>query len=126
MTPEHTALAREALGPTALVLPEQAVALTKDADVGRKLGREHIGAYLALPNYTNNLRRLGFGDDDFAGGGSQGLVDALVAWGDESAIAGRLREHRDAGADHVCIQVLSDEGMLPLGDWRKLAPAVTQ
>ncbi len=124
VTPEHTALAREALGPSALVLPEQAVVLTTDPEEGRRVGRQHLLHYFDLPNYTNNLRRLGFGDDDFAAGGSQRLVDALVAWGDENAIAARVREHRDAGADHVCIQVLSDEA-LPRSAWRQLAPAVT-
>jgi probable F420-dependent oxidoreductase len=125
VTPEHTALARQALGPGAMLLPEQAVALATDADVGRKLGRDHLTHYLALPNYTNNLRRLGFGDADFAGGGSDRLVDAMVAWGDEDAIAARVREHRAAGADHVCVQVLSEEGMLPMKAWRELAPALT-
>jgi probable F420-dependent oxidoreductase len=125
VTPEHTALAREALGPSALVLPEQAVCLSADPDVARKLGRDHLTHYLLLPNYTNNLRRLGFGDSDFADGGSDRLIDALVAWGDADTIASRLREHRAAGADHVCIQVLSEEGMLPRTAWRQLAPAVT-
>jgi probable F420-dependent oxidoreductase len=126
VTPEHTALAREALGPSALVLPEQAVAFTPDPDQARKLGRSHLAHYFALPNYTNNLRRLGFGDDDFADGGSQRLIDALVAWGDEKAIAARLREHFDAGANHVCIQVLSEDGMFPRREWRELAPASTR
>jgi probable F420-dependent oxidoreductase len=125
VTPEHTALAREALGPSSLVLPEQAVALTSDPELARTLGRGHLARYLALPNYTNNLRRLGFGDDDFAGGGSPRLVDALVAWGDEGAIASRVRAHRDAGADHVCIQVLSKEGLFPRRVWRDLAPVLT-
>ena len=126
VTPEHTALARDALGPSSLVLPEQAVALTTDADKARALGRAHLEHYMVLPNYTNNLRRLGFGDDDLAAGGSNKLVDALVAWGDEAAIAGRIGEHRQAGADHVCIQVLSDEGLFPFTAWRALAPALTR
>ncbi len=125
VTPEHTAAAREALGPSHLVLPEQAVALTTDPDVARTRGRQHLAHYLTLPNYTNNLRRLGFGDEDFADGGSTRLIAALVAWGDAAGIAARLQEHRDAGADHVCIQVLSDEGMLPRTALRELAPAVT-
>jgi probable F420-dependent oxidoreductase len=125
VTPEHTAQARQALGPAAQLLPEQAVALTTDADEARQLGRDHLSHYFALPNYTNNLRRLGFGDADFADGGSDRIVDAVVAWGDPDAIAGRVKEHRDAGADHVCIQVLSDEGMLPRRVWRELAPALT-
>jgi probable F420-dependent oxidoreductase len=125
VTPEHTALARQALGRDAMLLPEQAVALTTDASVARKLGRDHLTHYFGLPNYTNNLRRLGFGDADFADGGSDRIVDAIVAWGNEDAIAARVGAHRDAGADHVCIQVLSEEGMLPRRDWRELAPALT-
>jgi len=125
VTPEHTALAREALGPSALLLPEQMVALTTDADQARAIGRESLALYMGLPNYTNNLRRLGFGDDDFAGGGSERLIDGLVAWGSPEAIAGRVREHRDAGADHVCIQVLGVADRFPRAEWRELAPALT-
>lgn len=125
VTPEHTAQARRALGPDALVLPEQAVALTTDAERARRLGRQHLEHYLLLPNYTNNLRRLGFGDEDFADGGSDRLIDALVAWGDVDTIEARLREHRDAGADHVCIQALVEEGF-PTEQWRELAPALTR
>ena len=134
VTPEHTARARAALGPDALVLPEQAVVLTTDPEVGRWVGRTYLQGYLTLPNYLNNLRRMGFGDDDFVAGGSDRLVDALVAWGDEDAIKARLDEHRAAGADHVCIQVLSVEQPFPvmghgqpfrLDGLRRLAPAVT-
>jgi probable F420-dependent oxidoreductase len=124
VTPEHTALAREALGPSSLVLPEQAVALATDPDTARTLGRGHLAHYLALPNYTNNLRRLGFGDDDLSAGGSDRLIDALVAWGDENAIESRIRQHHEAGANHVCIQVLSEEGLFPRKAWRALAPAL--
>ncbi len=125
VTPEHTAMAREALDASALLLPEQAVALTTDPDEARAMGRRHLEIYLSLPNYTNNLRRLGFGDDDLAGGGSDRLVDALVCWGDAGAVASRVREHRDAGADHVCVQVLGEPGRLPRSEWRELAPALT-
>lgn len=125
VTPEHTALAREALGPSCFVLPEQAVALTTDPAEARALGRRHVAHYLGMPNYTNNWRRLGFGDDDFAAGGSDLLIDAVVAWGDEEAIASRVRDHLDAGANHVCVHVLSDEGLLPRTTWRALAPALT-
>ncbi len=126
VTPEHTAIARSALGPDALLLPEQAVVLGTDRAAVHQLARSHLAGYLSLPNYTNNLRRLGFGDDDLADGGSDRLVDALVAWGDEDAIRQRVDLHREAGADHVCIQVLADEqaGGLPLDDWRRLAPAL--
>jgi probable F420-dependent oxidoreductase len=127
VTPEHTAMAREALGPDGLVLPEQAVALTTDRALARELGRRYIAGYLGFPNYVNNFRRLGFDDDDFANGGSESLVDALVAWGDESAIRERIDQHRAAGADHVCIQVLAeDTSALPLAEWRRLAPALNE
>ena len=83
--------------------------------------------YLGLPNYANNWKRLGYTDDDIADGGSDRLVDALVVWGDESAIAGRVQEHRDAGADHVCVQVLTDDPRgFPRDQWRALAPALTR
>jgi probable F420-dependent oxidoreductase len=123
VTPEHTALAREALGPDALLLPEHAVALTTDAAEARRLGRGHLHHYLALPNYANNLLRLGFVEDDFADGGSDRLIDGLVAWGDVDTVASRLKLHRDAGADHVCIQVLTEDPS-PMADLRKLAPAL--
>jgi probable F420-dependent oxidoreductase len=81
--------------------------------------------YFALPNYVNNYRRLGFGEEDFVDGGSDRLIDALVAWGDEDAIRERIDLHRAAGADHVCIQVLSDSAVgLPLAQWRQLAPVL--
>jgi probable F420-dependent oxidoreductase len=126
VTPEHTAAAREAIGTDGLVLPEQAVALERDPSTARALGRAHLSFYFSLPNYVNNLRRLGFGDEDFTDGGSDRLVDALVAWGDEDAIRRRLDLHRAAGADHVCIQVLTDTAAtgLPLAQWRALAPAL--
>ncbi|HVT65465.1 MAG TPA: LLM class F420-dependent oxidoreductase [Mycobacteriales bacterium] len=125
VTPAHTAIAREALGPDALVATEQAVALTGDATAARAAGRQHASIYLGLPNYTNNLRRLGFGDEDFADGGSDRLIDALVVWGDEAAIAARVQEHRDAGADHVCIQVVNTDDGAPQQQWRALAPALS-
>jgi probable F420-dependent oxidoreductase len=124
VTPSHSAIAREALGPDALVATEQAVALTTDPSVARAAGRKHASIYLGLPNYTNNLRRLGFDDEDFADGGSDRLIDALVVWGDESTIAARVREHREAGADHVCIQVVNEGADAPREQWRALAPAL--
>ena len=125
VTPEHTAITRNALGPDAVVATEQAVFLGSDPSVARAAGRQHLSIYLGLPNYTNNLRRLGFGDDDFADGGSDRLIDALVAWGDEATIAARVQEHRDAGADHVCIQVVNEGVDAPRQQWRALAPALT-
>ena len=123
--PEHTAMARQELGPGAVLAPEQAVVLDADRQRGRERARAFVSDYLALPNYVQNLRRLGFADDDFRGGGSDRLVDALVARG-EDAIAARVRAHHDAGADHVCIYVFGggDEA-LPLEAWRRLAPVLT-
>ena len=81
--------------------------------------------YLALPNYTNNLKRFGFDDPDFADGGNDRLVDTICAWGDVDAIAGRVRAHLDAGADHVAVQVLVDDRRgLPRKEWAELAPAL--
>ena len=92
----------------------------------RATARLHLKTYLALPNYSNNWKRQGFTDDDLADGGSDRLVDALVVWGDEATIAARVQEHRDAGADHVCIQVLTDDPQaFPADQWRALAPALT-
>ena len=124
VTPEHTRTAREALGPDHLLAPEQKVCLETDADKARALAREQLSIYLTLPNYLNNLDRLGFGPDDVAGGGSDRLVDALVAWGDIDAITARVQAHRDAGADHVCIHVLADFSKPPTDEWRRLAPAL--
>jgi probable F420-dependent oxidoreductase len=124
--PAHTALAREALGPGTVLAPEQAVLLDSDRLRGRERARAYVSDYLALPNYVRNLRRLGFAEDDFRGGGSDRLVDALVARGDEEAVASRVREHHDAGADHVCIYVIGGVGeTLQLDAWRRLAPALT-
>jgi probable F420-dependent oxidoreductase len=124
--PEHTAAARQALGDGPVLAPEQAVVLDADRRRGRDRARAFVADYLALPNYVRNLRRLGFGDADFTGGGSDRLVDALVAQGDEQAIAARVRAHHDAGADHVCIYVFGDgDEALPLEAWRRLAPALT-
>ncbi len=125
VTPEHTAGARAALGPGKLIASEQAVVLETDAATARSVGRQHLSRYLILPNYTNNWKRIGFTDDDLINDGSDRLVDAFVAWGDETAILTRVQAHRDAGADHVCIQALStDQGSHALDQWRALAPAL--
>ncbi len=119
---EHTARARQTLGMGPLLAPEQAVILEPSPSTARAIARQHMARYLALPNYTNNLRRLGFDDRDLAGGGSDRLVDAIVAWGDAEAIVTRVRAHHDAGADHVSIQVLDpDPRALPRRQWRELA-----
>jgi probable F420-dependent oxidoreductase len=125
VTPEHTRIARELLGEGPLVAPEQAVALEEDPGRARALGRAHLERYLPLPNYTNNWLRLGYTEDDLRDGGSDRLVDGLVAWGDEAAIAARVGEHLEAGADHVCLQVLGGTNEdPPLEGWRALAPAL--
>ena len=128
--PEHTAAAREAIGPGTVLAPEQAVVLDLDRRRGRERARAFVNDYLALPNYVRNLRRLGFTDDDLRAPASDRLVDALVAHGDEDAIAARVRAHHDAGADHVCVYVVgSGDGggaeALALDAWRRLAPALT-
>jgi probable F420-dependent oxidoreductase len=120
----HTATAREILGDGPVLAPEQAVVLETDPARARELARGHLERYLEMPNYTNNWRRLGYTDEDVAAPGSDRLVDGLVAWGDEAAIAARVAEHRDAGADHVCIQVIHGGEGLPLAEWRRLAGAL--
>jgi probable F420-dependent oxidoreductase len=122
---EHTALARETLGPGPLLAPEQAVVLETDPGLARGLARGHMKSYLQLPNYTNNLRRLGYGDQDLGGGGSDRLVDAIVAWGDLDRIAERVRAHHDAGADSVSVQVISERPtQFPREHYRRLATAL--
>ena len=123
-TPEHTALSREVMGTDALLAPEQMVVLETDPAEARRIGRAGMAVYLRAPNYTNNLKRLGFTDDDFADGGSDRLVDAIIAWGTEEQIAARVGEHHSAGADHVCVQVLQDGLKMPEQQWRRLAPAL--
>ena len=126
VTPEHTAVARDALGHGALVAPEQGVVLETDPVTARAIARTHLAGYLSLPNYSNNWKRFGITDEDLADGGSDRLVDQLVAWGDDAEIAARVQQHRDAGADHVCVQVLTgDQIGMPLDQWRQLAPALT-
>jgi probable F420-dependent oxidoreductase len=125
VTPELTAMARAGIGPDGLVASEVGVVLETDPAKGREIARLHLQTYLALPNYANNWKRHGFTDDDIANGGSDRLVDALIGWGGEAAIAARVQQHRDAGADHVCVQVLtSDPRALPVDEWRTLAPVL--
>jgi probable F420-dependent oxidoreductase len=122
VTPEHTRRARETLGPDRLLAPEVKVVLDDDPARARDMARGHVARYLELPNYANNLRRLGFTDDDISGGGSDQLIEAVVAWGDADMIRGRVAAHHDAGADHVCVQVITaDRADLPLREWRDLA-----
>ena len=141
---EHTAQARTILGPDRILAPEVAVVLESEPSRARQIARNHMSYYLELPNYANNLRRLGFGEDDLANGGSDRLVDAIVGWGDLAAVTRRVQEHLAAGADHVCVQVLTADirprspsaeapGQLPRGiaplplpldQWRQLAQAL--
>jgi probable F420-dependent oxidoreductase len=124
VTPEHTRLARDVLGAGPLLAPEQKVVLSADEDEVRRIAGPVVEFYLGLPNYVNNLRRIGFTDDDVRGSGSKRLVDALIAWGDPDTVAARIAEHHAAGADHVCVQVLTGRGGLPRDAWRVLAPAL--
>jgi probable F420-dependent oxidoreductase len=116
----HTRFARERLGPGPLLAPEQGVVLDEDPTAAKAKAREHLARYLQLPNYTNNLLRHGLTEDDLRDGGSDRLLEAIVVTGGVEAVAERIREHREAGADHVCLQVLG-EGLLPLAQWRALA-----
>lgn len=113
VTPEHTAQARRILGPGKWLCTEQKVLLEPDPTRARAIARKAVGFYLAAPNYANNFRRLGFGDADLAGSGSDRLIDALVAWGDLDAVCARIRAHWDAGADQVCVQALSADPQQP-------------
>ncbi|MFF8954789.1 LLM class F420-dependent oxidoreductase [Streptomyces sp. NPDC014894] len=132
VTPEHTRIAREALGPDRLLAPEVTVVPQSDPARAREIARAGLAVYLTLPNYVNNWLRSGFTEDDVADGGSDRLVDALVAWGEDDAIAARLRAFRDAGADHLALQIWDGESAeafgagrmptnFPVEDWRRLA-----
>lgn len=123
--PEHTARAREVLGEGKLLIPEQSVLLETDPARARELIRREKARYLRLPNYVNNLRTLGFGDDDLADGGSDRLIDALVAWGSVEKVQARVKEHLDAGADHVLLQPIPTDGEdTGIATLRELAPAL--
>jgi probable F420-dependent oxidoreductase len=124
-TPAHTAWARQILGPDKTLVCEQRVVLSADPSIARPMLRQSIAMSAQLPIYRNSFARMGFSDDDLAGGGTDRFVDALCAWGDEAAVAVRVREHLDAGADQVCLQVLtSDSTQIPLEQWRRLADAL--
>jgi probable F420-dependent oxidoreductase len=112
VTPEHTEQSREILGASKLLCVELGAILETNPAKARSLARQFLTLYMGLPNYVNNWRRLGFSDTDFAGGGSDRLVDAVIAWGDESAIRARIEEHWQAGADHVCVQAIGAAGAI--------------
>jgi probable F420-dependent oxidoreductase len=127
VTPQHTAHAREILGDGPLLAVEQAVAPTTDREEALRLARSHLSIYLQLPNYRNSWLREGFEEEDFAGEGSERLAEALVAWGSESDIRERVQQHLSAGADQVCVQVVTDGPIEGLREqWRSLAPALLQ
>ena len=125
--PEHTVRAREALGADRVLAVEQAVVLEADPGAARELARRHMRPYLELPNYRNNLLRLGYAEEDLAAGGSDRVVDAIVAWGDETAIQERVRAHFAAGADHVAVQPIGrPEAGLAVEQLVELAPALLE
>jgi probable F420-dependent oxidoreductase len=121
---EHTRLARRRLGAGALVAVELAVLLETDPVRARALARTHLATALPLPNYADNLHRCGFTDDDLRDGGSDRLVDAVVAWGDEAEIRGRIEAHRAAGADHVCSNPIGEQDLHTRPAWRDLLRTV--
>lgn len=124
-TPEHTRLAREILGDGPLLAPEQKVVVGTNPGAARALGRPVVDQpYLHLRNYTTNLKRLGWTDADLADGGSDALIDALVVHGDAATVAAGLTAHLDAGADHVCLQLLTAPGADPRPDLEALAAAL--
>jgi probable F420-dependent oxidoreductase len=121
-TPRHTARARGILGEGPLLAPEQGFVIEPEPERARAIARRHLKYYLELPNYVNAWREEGYEDADFADGGSDRLVDALVAWGDADAVKARIEAHHDAGADHVCIQPVTTELERGLAELAQLAP----
>jgi probable F420-dependent oxidoreductase len=120
ITPDYTAKARSVLGRGKLLCPEQMVLLEKDPSTARAIGRKALALSFTLPNYRNNYLRMGFSERDLDNGGSDRLIDAIVAWGDEKAIRNRIQQHWDASADHVCIQPLRREGVQLTADDQKI------
>jgi probable F420-dependent oxidoreductase len=125
VTPEHTRQARALLGASKLLCVEQGAILETNPAQARATARRFLSIYMGLPNYVNNWRRMGFGDDDFAGGGSDRLVDAVIVWGDEKAIRARIDEHWQAGADHVCVQAIGQTALPDKHLLGLLAPTAT-
>ncbi|MBV7698724.1 LLM class F420-dependent oxidoreductase [Streptomyces sp. TRM70350] len=123
VTPEHTAYAREILGQAPLLAPEVKVVLERDPARARRVAREYLALYLSLPNYTNNFLRHGFTESDLVDGGSDRLIDAVFAWGDDNRVRERVAAFHTAGADHVALQVVdeSPHDTLPSEAWRRLA-----
>lgn len=120
---EHTAFARQTMGADAFLAPEVAVVMEADATRAREIARAYMKTYTRLPNYANNLKRFGFTDEEIVDQTDR-LVDAIVGWGTTEHVVACIKEHFDAGADHVCVQVLTDStGVLPMQQWRELAQA---
>lgn len=122
VTPEHSAAAREQLGDGPLVAPYQAVVLERDPAKARTAAREFLNVFLGMDHYARSLRRQGFAEEDLAAGGSNRLIDSVVAWGDVETIGARIDAHHQAGADHVCLHVVGAGPGMPLSQWRELAP----
>jgi probable F420-dependent oxidoreductase len=121
---EHTAFARETMGAGPLLAPELAVVLNEEPSVAKEIASKYMTTYTRLPNYANNLKRFGYSDEEITGHADR-LMDAIVPRGSMDVIVGRIREHLDAGADHVCVQVLTaTPGVLPMKQWQELADAV--
>ncbi|HET9853342.1 MAG TPA: TIGR03620 family F420-dependent LLM class oxidoreductase [Candidatus Limnocylindrales bacterium] len=124
---DHTPIARGALGPEPCLAVEQTAVMSTNPGEARRIGRAFAKHYLALPNYANNLRRLGWSDDDIANDGSDNLIDAVIAWGDVDAIVSRVKAHLDAGADHVCVQLRAESSADPaLAGYAELASALLE
>jgi probable F420-dependent oxidoreductase len=127
VTPNHTSRAREILGPERWLVPEQGVIFDSNAERARSVARQHLAPYLSWPNYSRNFLRLGFKQEDLEDGGSNDLVDGLVAWGELDSVLMRVQAHLTAGANHVAVQVLTaTPEKLPIGQWRELALALGQ
>jgi len=123
--PEHTAAAREVLGANKILAPDQKVVLETDPDVARPIARMHLKGYLGQPNYRRSFLRQGFAEDDLEDGGSDRLIDAIVAWGTIEDVTRRVGDHLDAGASHVAVQLLTaDMEQLPMAEYRRLAAAL--
>jgi probable F420-dependent oxidoreductase len=120
VTPEYSAATRELLGDGPLIAPYQAVVLESDPATARAAARDFLGGFLTMGHYVRNLHRQGFTEEDLAGGGSDRLIDGVVAWGDVQAVGDRVRAHHQAGADHVCLHVVGTTAM-PMPQWRELS-----
>jgi len=131
VTADHTLMAREIMGEGAFLAPMVAVILETDPSKARELARKDLTIYLDLPNYRNNLLRIGFTEEDVSGGGSNRLLDAIRPWGDIQTISSKITEHFDAGANHVCVQLVVDQteqdkfqNGLPMQQWQSLAESL--